>query len=90
MIHLTAAQFKQTEPINVRITAAAFHGKSGVFIAVELAALETLHVVAMEVLGDSFIVRRIQPQLLQMGLMAAAEQVIFLYTCVVQQFAAAP
>lgn len=56
--------------------AAGSHGKSGVFIA----TLETLHVVAMEELGDSFIVQRIQPQLLQMGLIASVEQGI-LYMC---------
>lgn len=43
----------------------------------------------MEVLGDSFTVRRIQPQLLQMALTARGGRGILLCTCVVQQFAPA-
>lgn len=43
----------------------------------------------MEVLWDSFIAQRIQPQLLQMSVIGSVEQGIFLYTCVVQLFASA-
>lgn len=70
--------------------AKGFHRKSSVFIAVELATWETLDEVAMVVHGDLFSTQRIQPQLLQMILIASIEQGISLYTCVVQPFAPAP
>lgn len=74
------------DTINVKIMETGFHGKSSVFIAVELATWETLDGVVMVVHGDLFSAQRIQPQLLQMILIASIEQGIFLYTCVVQPF----
>lgn len=75
--------------INVKMMPTDFHRKSSVFIAVEMATWETLDGVAMVVHGDLFSAQRMQPQLLQMILIASIEQGIFLYTCVVQPFAPA-